>query len=51
MSAELVRVERVSREFGHGRRVVRAVREVSFTAARGELVAIQAAPARVRPRC
>lgn len=41
MSAELVRVERVSREFGHGRRVVRAVREVSFTAARGELVAIR----------
>lgn len=41
MSEELVRVERVSREFGHGRRVVRAVREVSFTAARGELVAIR----------
>ncbi|HEX6686492.1 MAG TPA: ABC transporter ATP-binding protein [Candidatus Limnocylindrales bacterium] len=39
--AELVRVEQISREFGRGAQVVHAVREVSFTAAPGELVAIR----------
>jgi putative ABC transport system ATP-binding protein len=38
---QLVRVEAVSRDFGTGERAVRAVREVSFTARRGELVAIR----------
>ena len=38
---ELVRVSGVSREFGRGEQLVRAVREVSFSAARGELVAIR----------
>jgi putative ABC transport system ATP-binding protein len=38
---EMVRVEQVSRSFGDGERAVHAVREVSFTAARGELVAIR----------
>jgi putative ABC transport system ATP-binding protein len=38
---QLVRVEAVSRDFGAGQRVVHAVREVSFTARRGELVAIR----------
>ncbi|HEX5595622.1 MAG TPA: ABC transporter ATP-binding protein [Micromonosporaceae bacterium] len=37
----MVRVENVSRSYGSGRRVVHAVREVSFTAARGELLAIR----------
>jgi putative ABC transport system ATP-binding protein len=41
MTAELVRVEGVSRDFGGGDRVVHAVRDVSFTAGRGELVAIR----------
>ncbi|MEU7981320.1 MULTISPECIES: ABC transporter ATP-binding protein [Micromonospora] len=38
---EVVRVEGVSRTFGRGRHTVHAVREVSFTAARGELVAVR----------
>ncbi|MFD0819870.1 ABC transporter ATP-binding protein [Micromonospora zhanjiangensis] len=38
---ELVRVEAVSRVFGTGERAVPAVREVSFTARRGELVAVR----------
>jgi putative ABC transport system ATP-binding protein len=37
----IVRVDRVSRDFGRGGRVVRAVRDVSFTADRGELVAVR----------
>ncbi len=41
MSGELVRVQGVGRDFGSGDRVVHAVREVSFTAGRGELVAIR----------
>ncbi|NJP33946.1 ABC transporter ATP-binding protein [Micromonospora thermarum] len=41
MADELVRVEGISRDFGSGDRVVHAVREVSFTAGRGELVAIR----------
>ncbi|MER7457771.1 ABC transporter ATP-binding protein [Micromonospora sp. NPDC126480] len=41
MSDELVRVERVGRDYGSGDRVVHAVRDVSFTAGRGELVAIR----------
>lgn len=36
-----IRVEGVSRTFGHGARKVEAVRDVSFTAAVGELVAIR----------
>jgi putative ABC transport system ATP-binding protein len=36
-----VRVEGVSRTFGHGARKVEAVREVSFTARAGELIAIR----------
>ena len=39
--AELVRVEEVSRSFGRGAQLVHAVREVSFTATRGELLAIR----------
>jgi putative ABC transport system ATP-binding protein len=39
--AELVRVEGVSRDFGRGRGVVHAVRDVSFVARRGELLAIR----------
>lgn len=38
---QLVRVDRVSRDFGRGEQVVHAVREVSFTAGRGEVVAIR----------
>ena len=38
---DLVRVEEVSRAFGRGAQLVHAVREVSFTAGRGELVAIR----------
>jgi putative ABC transport system ATP-binding protein len=41
MTEDVVRVEEVSRTFGTGRRAVHAVREVSFTAGRGELVAIR----------
>ncbi|WP_155369092.1 ABC transporter ATP-binding protein [Catellatospora vulcania] len=38
---ELVRVENICRDFGRGGKVVHAVRDVSFTAARGELVAVR----------
>ena len=38
---DLVRVEGLSRNYGRGSRVVHAVREVSFRAAAGELVAIR----------
>ncbi|MFI9642346.1 ABC transporter ATP-binding protein [Micromonospora sp. NPDC051925] len=38
---EVVRLEGVSRTFGRGRHAVPAVREVSFTAGRGELVAVR----------
>ncbi|WBB70224.1 ABC transporter ATP-binding protein [Micromonospora sp. WMMD812] len=38
---EVVRVEGVSRTFGRGERAVQAVRNVSFNAGRGELVAIR----------
>lgn len=38
---ELVRVQAVSREFGRGKAVVHAVREVSLTARAGELLAIR----------
>ncbi|MEH0842020.1 ABC transporter ATP-binding protein [Micromonospora sp. CPCC 205711] len=38
---EVVRVEAVSRTFGRGARAVHAVRDVSFTAGRGELVAVR----------
>ncbi|GAA1619283.1 ABC transporter ATP-binding protein [Catellatospora bangladeshensis] len=41
MADELVRVENVSRDFGRAGKVVHAVRDVSFTAARGELVAVR----------
>jgi putative ABC transport system ATP-binding protein len=37
----MVSVEHVSRSFGSGSRVVHAVRNVSFTAGRGELVAVR----------
>ncbi|MFF3852773.1 ABC transporter ATP-binding protein [Micromonospora sp. NPDC002575] len=38
---EVVRVDRVSRTFGRGERAVHAVRDVSFVAGRGELVAVR----------
>lgn len=38
---ELVRVENICRDFGRAGKVVHAVRDVSFTAARGELVAVR----------
>ncbi|WP_166381333.1 ABC transporter ATP-binding protein [Catellatospora methionotrophica] len=38
---ELVRVENICRDFGRGGKVVHAVRDVSFTAGRGELVAVR----------
>jgi putative ABC transport system ATP-binding protein len=38
---DLVRVEGVSRDYGRGNRVVHAVRDVSFTAAAGELVCVR----------
>ncbi len=41
MADELIRVDGVRRDFRSGDRVVHAVREVSFTAARGELVAVR----------
>ncbi|MEU8001946.1 ABC transporter ATP-binding protein [Catellatospora sp. NPDC049111] len=41
MAEELVRVESVSRDFGRAGKVVHAVRDVSFTAGRGELVAVR----------
>jgi putative ABC transport system ATP-binding protein len=37
----IVQVEGVSRDFGRGEQVVHAVRDVSFTADRGELVAVR----------
>jgi putative ABC transport system ATP-binding protein len=37
----IVQAEGVSRDFGRGEQVVHAVREVSFTAGRGELVAVR----------
>ncbi|WP_229401280.1 ABC transporter ATP-binding protein [Micromonospora okii] len=40
-TGELVRVEGVSRIFGRGGRAVHAVRDVSFTAGRGELIAVR----------
>jgi putative ABC transport system ATP-binding protein len=39
--AEVVRVDGVSRTFGRGERAVHAVRDVSFTAGRGELLAVR----------
>ncbi|MEV4410584.1 ABC transporter ATP-binding protein [Catellatospora sp. NPDC049609] len=41
MAEELVRVENVCRDFGRAGKVVHAVRDVSFTAGRGELVAVR----------
>ncbi|GAA1423954.1 ABC transporter ATP-binding protein [Catellatospora coxensis] len=41
MAEDLVRVESVSRDFGRAGKVVHAVRDVSFTAGRGELVAVR----------
>jgi putative ABC transport system ATP-binding protein len=38
---EVIRVDRVSRDFGSGDRTVHAVRDVSFTAGRGEVVVIR----------
>src|SRR5690606_13002000 len=39
--SELVRVERVSRDYGSGDTVVHALRDVSFTAGEGQVVAIR----------
>ncbi len=41
MSDDLIRVTGLSRDYGSGDRAVHAVREVTFTAARGELVAVR----------
>jgi putative ABC transport system ATP-binding protein len=41
MSDELIRVSGVGRDYRAGGRVVHAVRDVSFTAGRGELVAVR----------
>jgi putative ABC transport system ATP-binding protein len=41
MTDQLVRVVGVSRDFGRGEQVVHAVRNVSFTAGRGEVLAIR----------
>ncbi|HEX5740802.1 MAG TPA: ABC transporter ATP-binding protein [Pilimelia sp.] len=41
MSEEILRVTGVSRTFGEGARAVHALRDVTFAAARGELVAIR----------
>ena len=41
MSDELIRVTGLGRDYGSGDRVVHAVRDVSFTAGRGELVAVR----------
>ena len=41
MSEELIRVTGLRRDYGSGDRVVHAVRDVSFTAGRGELVAVR----------
>jgi len=40
-AAEVVRVEKVGRDFGRGSRTVHAVRDVSFTVTAGELVAVR----------
>ncbi|WP_230689878.1 ABC transporter ATP-binding protein [Catellatospora paridis] len=41
MADELVRVENICRDFGRAGKVVHAVRDVSFSAGRGELVAVR----------
>jgi putative ABC transport system ATP-binding protein len=41
MSDELIRVTGLGRDYGSGDRVVHAVRDVTFTAGRGELVAVR----------
>ena len=41
MSEKLIRVTGLRRDYGSGDRVVHAVRDVSFTAGRGELVAVR----------
>jgi putative ABC transport system ATP-binding protein len=41
MSDELIRVTGLGRDYGTGDRVVHAVRDVTFTAGRGELVAVR----------
>nr|WP_144123177.1 ABC transporter ATP-binding protein [Catellatospora sichuanensis] len=41
VAEELVRVENICRDFGRAGKVVHAVRDVSFTAGRGELVAVR----------
>lgn len=41
MSEELIRVEGVARDYHRGGRVIPALRDVSFTVARGELVAVR----------
>src|SRR3954468_24389884 len=41
MSDELVRVTGLCRDYGSGDRAVHAVRDVTFTAGRGELVAVR----------
>lgn len=47
----VVRVEGVSRTFGRGEHAVHAVRDVSFTAARGNCSPSGAGPAPARPPC
>ena len=41
MSEDLIRVSGLGRDYGSGDRVVHAVRDVTFTAGRGELVAVR----------
>ncbi|GAA2503083.1 ABC transporter ATP-binding protein [Winogradskya humida] len=41
MSDQLIEVQNLSREYGTGDRAVHAVRDVSFTTGRGELVAVR----------
>jgi putative ABC transport system ATP-binding protein len=41
MSEDLIRVTGLGRDYGSGDRVVHAVRDVTFTAGRGELVAVR----------
>jgi putative ABC transport system ATP-binding protein len=41
VTGEVVRAEGISRTFGRGERAVHAVRDVSFTAGRGELIAVR----------
>jgi putative ABC transport system ATP-binding protein len=41
MTSEVVRVEKVSRDYGRGGSTVHALRDVSFTVAAGELVAVR----------